>query len=100
MIRTLDEVISKRAEISKSIDKLNAENYNLRTQSIELSKNPANKEVLHSIYKRRTAIEYKLQTLRGMKQALDFMINYDSEINAEPTYIAESTLYNLDYSGE
>lgn len=90
MIRTLNEVVEKRAEVAKSIYKLEREMHVIRDEITDLK---ARGENALELYKKSNAIMNGLTRLRGIKEALDYMVNYDSNLDTEAFYIHEKARY-------
>ena len=92
MIRTLNEVLAEREKVINSIKALETERNRLRSEidrKKEVGENSLNE------WKHINSIMISLTRLQGIKQALDYMVNYDSFLDTRASYINEKTLYTL-----
>lgn len=92
MIRTLNEVISRRDELERSIDKMEREMTAIR---VEIKIKSESGEDVKELYKRSSAVMYSLTRLRGIKEGLDYLVNYDSYLNTDAIYRINSETFRL-----
>ena len=92
MIRTLNDILQKRTELTESIRLLELKMHSVRDEIANLR---AKGESAVELYKEVNAIIHSLTRLRGAKETLDYMVNYDSNLNTDAVYYFEKEKYQL-----
>lgn len=92
MIRTFDEITKEREKVVESISLLIAESAEIQDIVANLRQEVKTKT---DEYKERfynlNAIRHRLAVLYGIKQTLDYLMNYDSRLDTGANYIIKTS---------